>query len=551
LFVCPQCIVLEPKETQRVQFEFKPNEPYVQLLTRDALLGKAVVTQEDDEEEDAAEAEKEEEAKEEGDPAEPDEEELERQAELEAERIAAEDAQVEEAEMQKLRQIREASGRRWKSPTDSHHCLWKIPVCVYPVGQREPGYNTRYLAVRTCTVPHVITVSPTALNFREVTVGERVIRRITVRNMTPSQVQSLHMESLPQNASFTVLNAMSEVSDGPFQIVVEFCPQFAQVYQTTLRVYTDNTRVIVPLKGKGVRPVLAIEPDPGIVDFGAVVFQDGEKDYITQEVQIKNESPYEMGYSLDTVLASERNHFGVQPFTVTPGTSVVAGNGTQAVQVRFQPHRPCEYYRHKFLVSVPNQPAPTYFSFYGMCFAYQMYCVYDKPAVMLESIEKESAFTNQVKVGGGEETAEDRIKKFELEFEKQQNMDDEPRPLNLVIGACVPPQTKGTFTKGAAGGKFEFEWPPAGGGNEFARYFTVEPKAGQVNAGERVTVAFNFTPPKERDLTVQGLRLDLLDDIGQWVSATVKGKLSGGSVPPGQPEVQEVHVQLRAYLCQL
>ena len=45
----------------------------------------------------------------------------------------------------------------------------------------------------------------------------------------------------------------------------------------------------------------------------------------------------------------------------------------QTVTVRFQPHRaPCEYYRHKVLVSVPNQPKPTYFSFYGMCFMYQM-----------------------------------------------------------------------------------------------------------------------------------------------------------------------------------
>lgn len=242
----------------------------------------------------------------------------------------------------------------------------------------------------------------------------------------------------------------------------------------------------------------------------------------------------------------------MQPFTVTPGTAVVEGSGTQAVQVRFQPHRPCEYYRHKILVSVPNQPEPTYFSFYGMCFAYQMYCIYDKPAVMLESIEKESAFASQVKVGGNEDTAEERIKKFELVFEKQQDADGEPLPANnLVIGCCVPPQTKGTFKEGGAGGKFEFEWPPAGGGNEFAKYFTVEPKAGQVNAGQRVTVAFNFTPPAERDLTVQGLRLELLEDIGQWISATVKGKLSGGYVPPGQPEVQEIHVQLRAYLCQL
>ena len=39
----------------------------------------------------------------------------------------------------------------------------------------------------------------------------------------------------------------------------------------------------------GVRPVLAIEPESGIVDFGAVVYQEGEKDYLTREVLVKNQ----------------------------------------------------------------------------------------------------------------------------------------------------------------------------------------------------------------------------------------------------------------------
>ena len=64
---------------------------------------------------------------------------------------------------------------------------------------------------------------------------------------------------------------------------------------------------------------------------GAVCFQEGEKDYLTKDVVIKNASPYEMGYSLITELVSETNHFGVQPFIVTPGTAVVPGNGQQIV----------------------------------------------------------------------------------------------------------------------------------------------------------------------------------------------------------------------------
>jgi hypothetical protein len=555
LYVCPQCCTVEPRETKRIQFEFKPIDSYVKMMDRDVLLGKVEV-EEDDGAEDAENEEEEEAAagddaqEEEGEPGEATEEDLAAQAAAEEERLK-EEKNLGDKTMVLKRKIREAGGRRWQSAKEAVHCAWKLPVCVHPASQREAGqhYKTRYLSLRTCTVPHAIVANPTALNFKEVTVGQRVLLRINIRNMT-DYVQTLEMESLPQNQCFTVLNALPLVKDRPVQVVVEFCPQFAQIYQTVLRLKTEKTRVVIPLKGKGVRPILAIEPEEGIVDFGAVTFHEADKDYLERNVVIKNASPYEMGYSLITELVSETNHFGVQPFTVTPGTAVVPGNDQQIVTVRFQPHRPTEYFRHKFLVSVPNQTEPTYFSFYGMCFKYQMYCIYDEPAVMLESVERESTFTNQVKIGGEESDPEDTIKKFHLEFDKQDDPSQVPEPRTLVIGACVPPQTKGAAKDGSAGGKFEFD-DPAVGGSEFAKYFKVEPKSGTVNAGQKVQVSFSFNPPAERDLTVLDLSLDLLDNIGQWVSITVKGKLSGGYAPPGQPPDQEIRVNLRAYLCQL
>merc|ERR1712072_427777 len=132
-------------------------------------------------------------------------------------------------------------------------------------------------------------------------------------------------------------------------------------------------------------------------------------------------SPYEMGYSLLTELVSETNHFGVQPFTVTPGTAVVPGNGQQNVMVRFQPHRPTEYFRHKFLVSVPNQPEPKYFSFYGMCFKYQMYCIYNTPVTQLETLERTPVFKAAAPLT------------FDLVFDEK-NSDEDQLKLYLVVG---------------------------------------------------------------------------------------------------------------------
>lgn len=47
----------------------------------------------------------------------------------------------------------------------------------------------------------------------------------------------------------------------------------------------------VQLKGKGVRPVLEIEPESGVVDFGAVTYQDGQ-DYIAIPIKVSESGPF-------------------------------------------------------------------------------------------------------------------------------------------------------------------------------------------------------------------------------------------------------------------
>jgi len=425
-----------------------------------------------------------------------------------------------------------------------------------PADKKEQGsYKSMYLAVRTTTVPNVLTADPHEVNFQEVTVKQRVVRRIAIRNVN-SKTQSLRMDPLPENACFVVLDALREVKDRPFQIVVAFTPEFAQVYSTVLRLYSEDTRIQVQLKGKGVRPVLEIEPESGVVDFGAVTYQDGQ-DYIAIPIKVKNASPFEMHYSLDTDMVTDSNPFGVQPFTVTPGTATVAGNEFQEVIVKFQPHRPWAGYRHRLLVNVPNQQKKTYFSFYGMCFKYQMYCVYNTPVTQLETLERTPVFQTSLKM---EEQVEPEVPKdpkakpdikaaapltFDLVFDEKNSTEDQLK-LYLVVGCAVPPGTRGQ-AKDGAGGSATFAVQPS----THSKYFAVEPTNVNVGLGKQEKVCFTFTPPKERDLTLQGLTLDLLDDIGQWVSTTVKGSLKGGYAPPGMPAEQEVTVNLRAYLCQI
>merc|ERR1719181_1208532 len=102
--------------------------------------------------------------------------------------------------------VRVHGGRRWEGEQGSNHALWKIPVCIMQTTAKGGRESDRmYLAVRTTTVPHVLLPDPQEVNFQEVTVKQRMIKRISIRNFNPKTPQTLRMDPLPENACFTVL----------------------------------------------------------------------------------------------------------------------------------------------------------------------------------------------------------------------------------------------------------------------------------------------------------------------------------------------------------
>lgn len=250
------------------------------------------------------------------------------------------------------------------------------------------------------------------------------------------------MEALPENQCFAVLNAPRTVGDRAFQFMIEFKPQLVQIYQCSLSLRTDKTRVQVPLRGKGVCPVLKIEPEDGVIHMGSVVYNKEAKDYTTNQLVIKNESPFELVYKLETVIRGDR---GPPPFTLTPNSATVAANNSLNVTVTFQPRRPNAIFREKVLVNVPNQREQTYVYLYGHCFKYQGYCLYgmDFKAFGRQEAQAKAAFLDSLAVGtGATVTAEGAFeypnaqsKEFSLVFERGEKLK------LLMIGASVAPGT--------------------------------------------------------------------------------------------------------------
>lgn len=481
-----------------------------------------------------------------------------------------------------LRQaVRKNGGRRWESGEGSVHTVWKMPISF----RANPGaakgkestletggqqkvlpVSTTYLGVRTCVVKSILSVNPMVLDFGEVTAQQRTILHLTLRNNTPNDPQELRMEPLPENACFTVLNATRVVKGRPFQLAVEFQPQYAQIYSTVLKLTTQKTRVQVVLKGKGVRPILAIDPADGLMHMGAVCYSKDAADYVCRDLKIQNTSPFSLRYSLESLLRSEANHAGIPPFTLHPATGVVQGNSEQNVVVTFRPQRPLETFKERLLVQVPNQKQPTFVYLAGNCFMYQMYAMYDEPLEPFTSLENADAFADSLAINPGvdmsaEPTGGDRAYKssqrtqFHLLFDPP----DAPEVLAeqfryLQVGATAAPGTKGEV-QGSPAGTFTFNILP---NDPFDKYFTVEPKTGTLNAGQTTKISFKYAAPVAPDaLTLAGMDTtvkdlgSLLSGIGQWIVVQCECILDKGYVPPNAPPTQKFNVELKAYLRQI
>eukprot|EP00928_Gymnodinium_smaydae_P071664 TRINITY_DN5519_c0_g1_i1.p1 TRINITY_DN5519_c0_g1~~TRINITY_DN5519_c0_g1_i1.p1 ORF type:complete len:1585 (+),score=286.70 TRINITY_DN5519_c0_g1_i1:58-4755(+) len=550
LHVSPVCSVLQPGESQQLQIEFKPTLAYKKLLEPPEVQRDGDAEPAPDEDGGGGGGG--------GDTIDP-----------------------AKHRIETLRAIRTTGGRRWEAPVylptvtpsedgetanslgNTVHASWRLSICVksLSVTSQEQAERTSsiYLGVRTCVLPTKIVASPASVDAGEVTTGQSKIIPIILQNMVPSEHQELQMEALPENACFSVLNAPRAITEKPFTMLVQFKPETApQIYQSMLSLKTGNTRLQVPLSGRGVRPVLKIEPEDGIIHLGSVVYGQEGKEFTTAKVDILNDSKFDMHYNLRTVIASEQCHAGPSPFTLSPAVGVVGPNGKQEVTITFRPHRPCEVFREKIFVDVPMQKEKTFLYLYGHCFHYQAYCI---PGMEFSpfgraDVTPTGAFVDALALGVGSGSTPDQAFSFPSAQRKNISVVFERGELSkfVLIGAGAPVGTNGITC--------DIQILPSNGGRDFSKYFTVEaPEGGKadkvvnkvaiVSGKPAIKAVFRYTPPETSSLTCGGVALDMLAGIGQWISCSAKCLITGGAMPAGSPATQEIMIELSAYLQQI
>ncbi|KAM7030619.1 cilia- and flagella-associated protein 74 isoform 1-T1 [Acridotheres tristis] len=158
-------------------------------------------------------------------------------------------------------------------------------------------YNTLYLELHCPAVaPPVLITSDSGINtanFGDVAVGHRIMKRITIENISPGKLE-LGFSVLNPNGPFLLVRAVGTLEPGEKKpLIISFCPSEDKWFLETLDIQVAKTNLSLCLSGHGVVP--STECSVGeVLDMGYVVAGDTG----TATVKIKNNSSLTLPFSI-------------------------------------------------------------------------------------------------------------------------------------------------------------------------------------------------------------------------------------------------------------
>jgi len=602
LTATPNKLTLGPGESRRVQLEFAPLKSYAHTV-EPVSLPPEPTEQEGEKSEEGGEEQEDVAAK--------------RKRQLEELQKEAEDNAAKKF-LERQEEVKAQGGRLWMSNDrgyNSLHAQWKLPIYFRNLKEGEDQEPTEMagegdgeggpsaattefvlMDVHTTLGVAVITADPPKVDFGDVSVGESKLMHVAIRNHFPFPLeeegedpekdcrQHLFWNDPPEVSGFEVVNCPRAVGERPFVLVLRFRPAAAQLFASDLEIFSHSTRLRLPLRGRGVTPILSLDPPDGVLDLGALAAAPNgiflEK--VSKTIHVINESEFALFFKIHRPhppppMAPTQDPRGVPPFTCVPDSGLVPPRGKLPVSVTFRPTKlggqgegdtsqetgaAGGRVREKFLVWAANQPKPSYLFVHGRCCERQMFVAYDTPAkkfgeeCVMDASKGDRRYADEHPTAStGEDpeavaaaaTAAAGSGSFSLVFDGAKTGalgDSLTEERKIVVGCAWPVGTNGNPQEGQAGGNFEFQIPQTDAG----KHFSVDPPKGTLKAGETLTATFklNHQDP-EGYLTALNVRLQALQAIGQWVTVDAKCVLSGGFVASGASPTQTVSIQLKAY----
>ncbi|KAL7399008.1 hypothetical protein ABVT39_018484 [Epinephelus coioides] len=382
--------------------------------------------------------------------------------------------------------------------------------------QAQPAwspFNTLHLKLQCPAVqPPLVVISNNGHNiidFDQVAVGEKVIKRFTVQNISKDSLD-LRSSVLDIHGPFSLLNALRCIRPGEkHTLVLAFSPSLEKKYRETLEVRSQKMTLEMTLCGEGVIPAVTVSHPGGLLDFGYVF----EKESTSQVLKLQNSSAVAVGFRVqlaslspsrpqggadrvDFLLGSytasqvqptvgTQNYSGLSVFSVVPVDGSIAPGQSQDVTVIFQPDHSSVYYSDRLTIELINKSKVCEVDLRGAASSHSMYVVGgDMLTVPIESL------LPPLITGQSQLTAESDV------------MEKPTIPLLLtlrasysagVIAPAVRELQVGCIRSSQPNKKSgEFHWDNVASLQH--QGFTVEPSKGTVETGHKRTITVTWTP---------------------------------------------------------
>ncbi|KAM6046598.1 cilia- and flagella-associated protein 74 [Chlamydotis macqueenii] len=235
-------------------------------------------------------------------------------------------------------------------------------------------YNTLYLELHCPAVaPSVVVTSENGkntVNFGEVAVGHRMMKQITIQNITPEKLE-LGFSVLNPNGPFVLVRPVGVLEPGENKpIIISFCPNESKWYFEMLDIRTAKTNLKLSIAGHGVMPSIVCSVGE-VLNMGYVI--PGEK--VTSTFKIQNTSTLALQYSIQldslsptrdkdqqripsfitsssqrTEIVGTQNYNGLSVFSVFPTEGEILAGKSQDFVVTFSPDHESLYYSDRLKV---------------------------------------------------------------------------------------------------------------------------------------------------------------------------------------------------------
>ncbi|XP_077401217.1 cilia- and flagella-associated protein 74 isoform X6 [Vanacampus margaritifer] len=381
--------------------------------------------------------------------------------------------------------------------------------------QAQPTWsplNIVYLKLQCPAVqPPLVVVSSNirnyALDFQQVAVGERVIKRFSVKNISEESLE-LRSSLLDIYGPFSLLNALRGIRPGEqHTLVLAFCPTLENKYCETLEVRCQKMTLAVTLRGEALVPAITSSHPGGLLDFAYVL----EKESTSQVLKLQNSSAVAVGfkamlYSLSpskTQGADERvalllggytdskiqpvvgtqNYNGLSVFSVMPVEGNIAARQSQDVVVTFQPDHPSVNYSDQLTIELVNKSKLCVLDLRGAASAHNMYLLGGDPLTVPIECLLPPLITSQPQLAGQPEEMDIPVL---VTLRASYSMGTiRPAVRELQVG-CIRTSKKGS----------EFHWDNMASLQQMG--FNVDPSRGTVEGGTRRTIKLTWTPQSGR-----------------------------------------------------